>query len=369
MNSRTPALCFEPAFKPHKQDLCFYKGADFTFSLLVANYEIDFRGASFAMEVRPPEGDVRQVKNILGSVVVNTSQIKLEFEKLDCSSECKADRDIKKLASLPISEGDFVSLEGSGIELARVLSVTANSILVEGTALRDVSKARVFFRHRSWASFTVLPAFTQETIATEQTAVVGSRLIFTQSLPRELKKGQTLVFADTVSSTRLATLATDAPIGGRTLNVEPLEAEILGGAIATIDAFPVILTTAANQGGNALTVPAITAGIPSGTKLNFSRRTNEGWEYLGFATVSTTAPKGETTIGVELLAQDLPVGAIAYFGSVPFNALTIGITADDTRRLHLNKYSYDLIARLADGEKLAIMKGNINFDGYVSDFI
>jgi hypothetical protein len=85
--------------------------------------------------------------------------------------------------------------------------------------------------------------------------------------------------------------------------------------------------------------------------------------------VTATAPRGATSINVALLNQDLPLGAITYFGSVAFNTLTIGITADDTRGLHLNQYNYDLIARLTDGEKLAIMKGAIKFDGYISDFI
>jgi hypothetical protein len=368
-DARVPALCFEPVFKPHKQDLCFYKGADFNFSLLVADYPIDFRGASFAMEIRPPNGDVRQIKNVLGSTAVNTSVIKLEFEKLDCSGECKTDRDIKKLESLPINEGDFVTLEGSGVTMFPILSVTANSILVEGLATRDVSKARVFFRYKSDASFTVLPSFTPVTIATESTAIAGSRTILIQSLPRTIAKGEKIVFESGANTTLVATLADEAVLSSRVLNVEPLEAAIPGGAIATLDAFAVILTAPSLAGANTLTVPATTAAIPANTVLKFSRRTNEGWEYLGEALVTATAPRGATSINVALLNQDLPLGAITYFGSVAFNTLTIGITADDTRGLHLNQYNYDLIARLTDGEKLAIMKGAIKFDGYISDFI
>ncbi len=367
--TRVPEVCFEPVFKPQRQNLCFYKGADFTFSLLVADYPLDFRGAAFAMEVRPPNGDVRQIKNVLGTVTAKTSTIKLEFEKLDCSGECKVDRDIKKLESLPINEGDFVTLEGSGVTMFRVLSVTANNILVEGLATRDVSKGRVFFRYKSDASFAVLPAFTPEVVAVETTPLVGAREIFTQSLPRELPPGTKLVFADVNSSALVATLTEVAPLAGRKLAVEPLVAPIQAGAIAHIDAFAVILTAPTLAGDNTLVVPATTAGIPSGTVLHFSHRTNVGWEYLGKAEVIQTSPRGDTTIEVALLEQDLPAGAIAYFGTVPVNALNIGITADDTRALHLNEYNYDLIARLADGEKLAIMKGSIKFDGYVSDFI
>jgi hypothetical protein len=368
-DARVPAICFEPVFKPHKQDLCFYKGADFNFSLLVADYPIDFRGASFAMEIRPPNGDVRQIKNVLGSTAVNTSVIKLEFEKLDCSGECKTDRDIKKLESLPINEGDFVTLEGSGVTMFPILSVTANSILVEGLATRDVSKGRVFFRFKSDASFAVLPAFTPEVVALESPALLNATTLFTQSLPRALPSGTQLVFADANSNTLVVTLADEAPLAGRTLAVEPLAAPIQAGAIAQVDAFALILTAPTLAGGNTLVIPATTAGIPVGTILHFSRRTNAGWEYLGQANVSTTAPTGATTLTVNLLNQDLPVGAIAYFGTVPVNALNIGITADDTRGLYLNQYNYDLIARLSDGEKLAIMKGAIKFDGYVSDFI
>jgi len=368
-DTRVPALCFEPIFKPHRQDLCFYKGADFTFSLLVADFPIDFRGASFAMEIRPPNGDVRQIKNVLGSAAVNTSIIKLEFEKLDCSGECKTDRDIKKLESLPINEGDFVTLEGSGVTMFPILSVTANNILVEGLATRDVAKGRVFFRFKSDASFFVSPAFTPEIVALESPAVLGATTLFTQSLPRELPAKTTLVFADTNSSISLATLVDVAPLGGRLLAVEPLGQDIAAGAIANIDAFAIILTAETLQGGDTLTVPPIPAGVPTGTVLNFSRRTGAGWEYLAGLTVQDTAPVGSTTLAFDQADRDLPVGAVAYFGTIPFSALNIGITADDTRGLHLNQYNYDLIARLADGEKLAIMKGTIKFDGYVSDFI
>jgi hypothetical protein len=368
-DARVPAICFEPVFKPHKQDLCFYKGADFNFSLLVADYPIDFRGASFAMEIRPPNGDVRQIKNVLGSTAVNTSVIKLEFEKLDCSGECKTDRDIKKLESLPINEGDFVTLEGSGVTMFPVLSVTASSILVEGVSSRDVAKGRVFFRFKSDASFFVSPAFTPEVVATETPAAIGATVLFTQSLPRELSAGTILVFADANSNTILATLTDNAPLGGRLLAVQPMESPIEAGALANIDAFAIILTAETLQGGNTLTVPAIPASIPVGTPLNFSRRTGAGWEFLSGLTVQDTAPVGSTTITFDQADGDLPIGAIAYFGTVPFNALNIGITADDTRQLHLNEYKYDLIARLADGEKLAILKGAIKFDGYVSDFI
>jgi hypothetical protein len=370
MATRSLPLCFEPVFKPHVQNLCFYKGADFTFSLLVADYPIDFRGASFAMEVRPPNGDVRQITNVLGSTVAGTSIIKLEFEKLDCSNECKADRDIKKLASLPISEGDFISLEGSGINLFKILSVTATSVLVEGLATRDVSKGRVFFRYKSWTSFTVLPSFTPTFIAVESTALIGAETILVQSLPRKFLKGDTLVFSDGTSDTLVAVLNEDAPLAARSLTVQPLAAEIAANSIANIDAFPVILTDASLAGMNQLVVPATPAAIPVGTTLHFSRRTDQGWEYLTAVDVTDTAPKGSVEISITPVdIEELPIGAIAFFGSVAFNTLTIGITADDTRGLYLKEYSYDLIVRLADGEKIPIMKGNINFDGYVSDFI
>ena len=367
--SRVPQLCFEPAFKPHKQDLCFYKGADFNFSLLVADYPIDFRGAAFAMEIRPPDSDVRQIKGLLGETVVDTSLIKLHFEKLDCSGECTTDRNVKKLNSLPISEGDFITLEGSGIDNFKVLSVTATDILVEGTATRGVKNSRIFFRYKSWASFTVLPAFTPNVVATEQTAIAGTTLIYVQSLPVKIPAGEKLVFDDGANDTLVVELAEDAPLGGRILNVLPLDTNIAANATAQIDAFAVILTSPVNAGTVSLTIPSITAGIPAGTILHFSSRTDRGWEYLGFATVSDTVPSGSVTIPVNGLPQDLPVGAIAYFGTLPVNALNIGITADDTRGLYLQKYVYDLIAQLEDGEKLAVMVGDISFSGYVSDFI
>jgi hypothetical protein len=367
--ARVPALCFEPVFKPHKQDLCFYKGADFNFSLLVADYPIDFRGASFAMEIRPPDGDVRQIKNVLGSTAVNASVIKLEFEKLDCSGECKTDRDIKKLESLPINEGDFVTLEGSGVTMFPILSVTANSILVEGTATRDVSKARVFFRYKSWASFNVFPSFIPFNVVVESPATIGSNSITIQPLTRKIDKGEKIVF-ESGSDVVVVTLAEDAPFFTQTINiVEPLTVELARGVIAVIDAFAVIVLDTSLIGTTALSVSPTKSAIPANTILKFSQRTIKGWEYLGEATVISTAPKGSETIEISPLEQNFPVGAIAHFGSIAFNTLTVGITADDTRGLHLKKYSYDLIVRLDDGEKIPIMKGDINFDGYVSDFV
>jgi hypothetical protein len=75
------------------------------------------------------------------------------------------------------------------------------------------------------------------------------------------------------------------------------------------------------------------------------------------------------TFPVITLTENLPTGSIAYFGTTAFSSVVVGITADGTRQLHLKKYSYDLIVRLRSGEKIALMKGDINFDGYVSDFL
>lgn len=357
---------FLPQFQTLFLDLQLKKGESVSFGLTVTDYPLDLRNSLVAVELRPDPPGIEMMEDIMGSVSLGSNTITLSFPKVDCSHRCsKSDRDYARLQSIPVYEGDFVSLEGSGIELSRVLSITAHTITVETPATRAVDFARLFYRYRSWSSFTIVPAFTGQEIAVESTATVGAQTINVQSLPVEIPAGETIVFEPNL----LARTTELAPFGSRTLKTQPLEQEIPASTKAKLEAFVVIVLSEVGAGGNTIPVNPTRAPIPANTTLHFATRTIAGWKYAGAATVTTTATTGSTSLLVTPLLDTIPMGAIAWFGTLPFNSIKLGMSPDDTRGLRLDNYKYDAIARLPTGEVLRLMEGNIFFAEHVTDFV
>jgi hypothetical protein len=346
---------FAPQFDTATLDLVLKKGESAQFSVAVTDFDLDLRNCLIFAEIRRTVPGYDLISIFTGIIVSGSNTIQIKRYPV-------TDDKAQLLKSLPVRVGDLITLEGSGITGLKVLAVTDSQIIVSGTASRTVNEARLLVRSLSLASFTAIPYLPVINVSLTATASSGATSMNVANVTRTIPAGTTLVF-----SSGLATL-TSALIAGDTIAyVSALAATINSGSSATVGAKTVIVSASSAINATSVSVSALSVSMPSGTRLNFATRIEDGWQYLGSATLTASALVGATTLAVSALGVAIPSGAIAWFGTHTFNSFILAIDPADTQFLESGDYGYDVICRQADGYTIRLIQGNVKLTDHWSD--
>jgi hypothetical protein len=220
----------KPQFDTHHQDLELKKGESAQFSVALTNPNLDLRGCLVFAEIRRNSPGYTQIAGFTGSVSTSGDTITInQYPKTLDKSQL--------LSQLPVRQGDFVTLEGSGIVGSKVIAVTDSQIVVSNAASRTINEGRLLVRSLSVASFTAIP-INAVTIITAANTSVGGTSIALKSLGLDVPSNTTLNFATRTAdgwqylgSARLTASATSSSTPTN-LTVSPLSVAIPANAIA-----------------------------------------------------------------------------------------------------------------------------------------
>lgn len=350
---------FAPQFDTATLDLVLKKGESAQFSVAVTDFDLDLRNCLIFAEIRRTVPGYDLISIFTGIVVSGNNTIQIKRYPV-------TDDKAQLLKSLPVRIGDLITLEGSGITGLKVLAVTDSQIIVSGTASRTVNEARLLVRSLSLASFTAIPYLPVINVLLTATASIGATTMNVANVSRTIPAGTTLVFND--GGTAYLAVLTASLIAGDTIAyVSALAATINSGSSATVGAKTVIVSASSAINATSVSVSALSVSMPSGTRLNFATRIEDGWQYLGSATLTASALVGETTLAVSGLSVAIPANAIAWFGSQTFNSFILAIDPADTQFLESGDYGYDVICRQADGYTIRLIQGNVKLTDHWSD--
>ena len=349
-----------PQFETQFLDLDLKKGESAQFSVAVTDFDLDLRNCLIFAEIRRTVPGYGLISNFTGIIVSGSNTIQIKRYPV-------TDDKAQLLRSLPVRVGDLITLEGSGITGSKVLAVTDSQIILANTASRTVNEARLLVRSLSLASFTAIPALFIINVLLTGAASSGATTMNVANVTRTITSGTTLVFNDS-GTAKLATLATPLVAGNTIAYVSALNAAISSGSSATVGSKTVITTSPSSVSATSLTVSALGVSMPNGTRLNFATRTDDGWVYVGSATLSSSALVGATTLAVSALGVPIPSSAIAWFGTQPFNTFILAIDPADTQLLEsAGDYGYDVICRQSDGYTIRLIQGNVKLTDHWSD--
>ena len=349
-----------PQFQTQSLDLELKKGESAQFSVAVTDFDLDLRNCLIFAEIRRSIPGYSLISDFTGIVVSGSNTIQIKRYPI-------TDDKAQLLKSLPVRIGDLITLEGSGITSLKVLAVTDSQIIVSGTASRTVNEARLLMRSLSLASFTAIPYLPVINVLLTATASIGATTMNVANVTRTIPAGTTIVFND--GGTAYLAVLTASLIAGDTIAyVSALAATINSGSFATVGAKTVITSTitVANY-PSPMNVTALSVPMPSGTRLNFATRTEDGWQYLGHTTLTASALVGATTLAMSGLSVAIPANAIAWFGTHTFNSFILAIDPADTQFLESGDYGYDVICRQSDGYTIRLIQGNVKLTDHWSD--
>ena len=348
-----------PQFETHSLDLILKKGESAQFSVAVTDFDLDLRGCLIFTEIRRLSPGYNLIPTFTGAVSNSSSTIQLaRYPAMSDKAQL--------LSSLPVRLGDLITLEGSGITGSKVLAVTDSQITVSGVSNRAVSEARLFVRSLSLASFTAVPYLPNITITLTASASIGATTLNVSNPTRVIPAGTTLIFNDNGVADPV-TLTSDLTPGSIVAYVSPLSVAISANATATIGATTVVVGSTASASATSITVNSLTVPMPTNTLLNFAIRTTDGWQYIGSATLTAAALVGATTLSVSALSVAVPAGAIAWFGTHPFNSFYLAIDPADTQFLESGNYGYDVVCRQSNGYTIRLVQGNCTLTDHWSD--
>jgi hypothetical protein len=350
---------FAPQFDTATLDLVLKKGESAQFSVAVTDFDLDLRNCLIFAEIRRTVPGYDLISIFTGIIVSGSNTIQIKRYPV-------TDDKAQLLKSLPVRVGDLIALEGSGITGLKVLAVTDSQIIVSGTASRTVNEARLLVRSLSLASFTAIPYLPVINVLLTGTASSGATSMNVANVSRTVPAGTTLVFNDG-GTAYLAVLAVSLIAGDTIAYVSALAATINSGSSATVGAKTVITSASAAISATSISVTGLSVSMPSGTRLNFATRTEDGWTYIGSATLSSSALVGATTLAVSALGVAIPANAIAWFGSHTFNSFILAIDPADTQFLESGDYGYDVICRQSDGYTIRLIQGNVKLTDHWSD--
>ena len=352
-------VLLKPQFETHSLDLELKKGESASFSVAVTDFDLDLRGCLVFTEIRRSSPGYTSVSNFLGSVTLGEGLINIKQYHGNANSA-------EILNSLPIRAGDLITLEGSGIVGAKVISVTDSQILCSGVAQRTVAQGRLIVRSLSLTSFTAIPYLPIVSITATGTATAGATSINVANVTRTIPKDTTIIFNDGGVADPV-TLTADLVAGSTIASVSALPVAIASGSTAIVGASTVIVAADAAANANSVAVSALSVPMPSGTVLNFATRNADGWQYVGSARLTAAVLAGATSIIVAALPAAIPQNAIAWFGTHTFNSFILAIDPTDTQFLEPGDYGYDVICRQSDGYTIRLIQGNVKLTDHWSD--
>jgi hypothetical protein len=323
----------------------------------------DFRDCLVFGEIRRASPGKQLVSGFTANTVANTSKVGITYFGDPSASKPAI------LQSLGIKAGDRITVEGSGVDKALVISVSSENININATSTVSVSNSRLFYYPGVEASF--LAAVSAETFTINADTSTVNNVISVSNLVKSFPQGSKLVF-NAGATIKEVTLTEAVASGSATIKVNESTNDFSSSYVSHCGTFTLITTASASGTATSIATDPLFASIPSGHELHFGFRNDTGWRYAGKAVTTAPALKNATSISVNGIALEsylsaLPSGSIAWFSNFPFNRFYIALDPKDmTTLLASQDYGYDIML-FRKGIVTLLGRGKIKFTDNYTD--
>lgn len=317
------------------------------FKVKQESYPQDLRGCLIFGKISPSVPILDIIPNVFGTINISSNIIYI-------TDTGKGGFPV----SIPrICVGDMLTLEGSGIQNSKILSIHKSQITVADISSNPVVNGRLFLRSHSTAYFNVSPEIIAFNLVLQDSASIGTDKIIVSPSQYFLPSGTLLPFVDN-DVMKIAVTAFDVKVNDTVIIINPLISSIPKGANARVGVQSVIVSNSADKGETLIDINSLSIPMPAGTILNFAHKTTEGWEYCGTTMVTLNALPGDTFIATTPLENKIDQWSYAWFGSFPFNSFYLSLDPSDTYSLNIGAYKYDINCRFPDGRLIKLIQGN-----------
>ena len=336
--------------------------------IYVTVLNLNLQNSLIFSEVRRKTTGIKLLDNFTANTTLGTNTITLNFFGSRTASR------VQVLKELNLRVGDYLTVEGSGINEAVIETVSHNTITVNRNATRRVTDARLFYQPRVEASFDVTPSGGEVQFLTLSIdSVSANTIILKDLLQKDIPLGTKLAFNSTL----------DLDVGGETTQTTVIE--VLVNEDAAVGTKEIKFTTVSNEADISslnntfitnlgvtkinviadlnvvideeeenqvfpLDVLPLEVDIPSQTDLFIGLRTSAGWQSIGKITTQAPAIKNQASIlfvRPELTSASsnkIPKNSVIFFGSYPFNQFFLSMGVEELARLQAaEKYGYDVV--------------------------
>lgn len=360
------AEVFSPQFETHQLDLDIKKGATAKLVVTVSgSYDFNIQNSLIFTEVRQDAPGYFVIPKIVVSTTSGSPIIKIAAYPLGLDAN-------RILLLLPIQSGDLVTVEGSGIQDSKVLSVSSTEILVSNSATATIVNSRISHRSLPVTSFNVEPIGTTMSIST--TNITTSGAITVSGVTSLIPAGTQLVFSNGTDSA-VRTVTQDALAGSTTLQVTGSGGNT-GTYTAAIGSQLIFLQNSVNTSSVNAVFKPFSYHIPVNTTLHFATKgvgnSKDGWKYQGsFRTTATTVANSNTVAIDSINPQfsSIPADSVAIFSTIKSNQFRLILETVDSKYVPTGTYKYDVICRFPSGEVIRIIQGNCTFTDNWSDLL
>lgn len=359
------ARSFSPQFLTHTLDLNLKKGSTAKLVVTIAGtYDFNIQNTSIFTEVRKEAPGYVVIDRITASTTTGSPTIKISAYPLRMHST-------QVLSMLPIQAGDLVTVEGSGIEDSKVLSVSSAEIIVSNNATANILNSRISHRSLPLTSFRAEPVSPAMSLTCND--ISGNPLIVT-GITSSIPVGTELVFTNTNNQVTTRTVTQTALAGATALYVSGTGGVTGTAYFCKIGPQVITLSQSVTSASPTATFNTLNYQIPANTVLHFATKgagnSKDGWRYQGsFRTSATTAPNSNQVniSNVQVQKTSIPAGAVALFSTIKSNQFRLILDTADNLYIPTGTYKYDTICRFPDGEVIRILEGNCTFSDNWSD--
>lgn len=361
------AEVFSPQFETHQLDLDLKKGATAKLVVTISGtYDFNIQNSLIFTEVRKDAPGYFVINKIVASTTSGSSVIKIAAYPLGMDAN-------RILFLLPIQAGDIVTVEGSGIQDSKVISVSSAEIIVSSNATATVVNSRISHRSLPVTSFNVEPIGTTMSVTSTDLTIGSNGGMGVNGVTSFIPAGTQLVF---VGSNRMVrTLTQDALPGSTTLYVNGSGGSS-GSYTAQVSAQLLTLANAVTNSSATATFKSLSAPIPDNTTLHFATKgvgnSKDGWKYQGsFRT--TAISQNDNTVAIDTISPQfgtsIPADSVAIFSTIKSNQFRLVLDTIDSKYVPSGTYKYDVICRFPSGEVIRIIEGNCTFTDNWSDLL
>jgi hypothetical protein len=335
--------------------------------IYVTVLNLNLQNSLLFSEIRRKTTGIKLLDNFTANTTLGTNTITLNFFGSRTASR------LQVLRELNLRVGDYLTVEGSGINDAVIETVSHNTITVDKNATRRVTDARLFYQPRVEASFDITPSGGEiQFLTLGIDSVSTNKINLPAPLQKDIPAGTKLAFNYTRNLESNATETTtievlvnkNASLGALDLEVTALSDEVNisslndGNYLTHLGVTKITVSTQLNiildeDDENKiffLDILPLEVDIPSETDLFIGLRSEQGWKYIGKVTTKTPTLKGQNTILfttpeiVSTFNNTIPKDSVIFFGSYPYNQFYLSMGIEELARLQASeKYGYDVV--------------------------
>lgn len=359
------ARTFSPQFLTHNLDLNLRKGSTAKLVVTIAGtYDFNVQNSLIFTEVRKEAPGYLAIDRITASTATGSPAIKINAYPLRMHST-------QILSMLPIQAGDLITVEGSGIEDSKVLSVSSAEIIVSNNATASISNSRISHRSLPLTSFRAEPVSSVMNLVCNE---ISENPLTVTGITSSIPVGTELVFTNVSNQVTTRTVTQTALAGATTLYVSGTGGTSGTAYFCKIGPQVITLTQPVTSVSTSATFSALSYQIPANTVLHFATKgagnSKDGWRYQGsFKTAANTTPaSNQVNINsIQIQKTSIPSGSVALFSTIKSNQFRLILDTLDNLYIPTGTYKYDTICRFPDGEVIRILEGNCTFSDNWSD--